>query len=119
MVRQSALSNEKRVPSGVPQASPLTGGGEGELKQWGEPPKKKRFQSGITAAIDGRTMIRSRPNFRPKVNLKAAIPVSTPAAYVHVPPPNPEDVQGRVGKYYNFKYLFSKIFISQKVPNFT
>ena len=97
VVRQSALSNERRVPSGgQPHAAQLTGdeAEQAAMGEWGKPPKKKKLASGITAAIDGRTMIRSRSSFRPKIRMKSVpLPPPGPTEYVHVPPPNPEDVR--------------------------
>ena len=62
VVRQSALSNERRVPSG-PSAAPLKGDG---MNQWGKPPKKETMKTGIQKNLDGRVAIRSRPGFKPK-----------------------------------------------------
>ena len=88
VVRQSAISSEKRVSSG-PEAAPLSGRPAGE--QWGKPPKPKTLSTGIRAQKNGRTAIRSGKNFRPAIKVKSAVP--KPTEYVHVPPPNPDDVR--------------------------
>ena len=87
VVRQSALSNERRVPSG-PSAAPLKGDG---MNQWGKPPKRETMKTGIQKNLDGRVAIRSRPGFKPKVHVKSALPVG-PTAFVHTQPPSPEEL---------------------------
>ena len=90
VVRQSAISNEKRVESG-PEHAALSG--QPKVNQWGQPPKAKTLSSGIRAQKNGRTAIRSGKNFRPAIKVKSALQNPQPTEYVHVPPPNPDDVQ--------------------------
>lgn len=86
VVRQSAISSEKRVESG-PEAQALK-------QDWGgDPPKPKTLSSGIRAQKNGRTAIRSGKNFRPAIKVKSALKPPQPTEYVHVPPPNPDDVR--------------------------
>ena len=87
VVRQSAISSEKRVESG-PEAAPLK-------QDWGgDAPKAKTLSSGIRAQKNGRTAIRSGQAFRPAIKVKSALmKPPAPTEYVHVPPPNPDEVR--------------------------